>query len=131
MASMPMTETELEVYKKKHPDLKTFRGKTLVFKRSKEWKLIDETDKYAFTARMKCSREGSKYSPFEYAKRRRVTLKAARKKVGECTLYPVPAGLAVINLFKPKRWLDPTAGWGDRLRVALLAKVPEYVGIDI
>lgn len=130
MATTPMTDSELDVYKKKYPDLGLFRGKHLVFKRSKDWTLIDETDKYSFHARMNCKREGSKYSPLEYARRHRVTLKAARKKVGECTVYPVPAGLAVLNLFKPKRWLDPTSGWGDRLRVAILSKIDEYTGID-
>ena len=130
MAALPMTELELEKYKKKYPELGLFRGKHLVFKRSKDWKLIDETNKYSFQARMNCKREGSKYSPLEYAKRHRVTLKAARKKVGECGLYHAPAGLAVINLFKPKRWLDPTSGWGDRLRIALLSKIDVYTGID-
>jgi hypothetical protein len=129
-ASLPMNETEIEVYTTKHPGLGVFRGKTLIFKRSKDWKLIDETDRYSFQARMKCKREGSKYSPFDYAKRHRVTLKAARSKVGECTVYPVPAALAVLNLFKPIKWLDPTSGWGDRLRAALLANIPLYVGID-
>lgn len=130
MATTEMTSSELELYKKKHPHLGLFRGKTLVFKRSNDWKFIEETDKYAFHARMNCKREGSKYSPMEYAKRHRVTLKVARKKVRECTLYPVPAGLAVLNLFKPKRWLDPTSGWGDRLRIALLSKIEEYTGIN-
>ena len=125
-----MSESEIEIYKKKYPELGLFRGAHLVFKRSKNWKLIDETDKYVFDARMKCKREGSRYSPSEYAKRHRVTLKVARRKMGECTLYPVPAGLAVLNLFKPKRWLDPTSGWGDRLRIARMSKLEEYTGID-
>jgi predicted RNA methylase len=130
MAAVPMNKEELELYEKKHPDLGVFRGELLVLKRSNNWKLIDETDRYAFQTRMKCKREGSAYSPFDYSKRHRVTLKVARKKMGECTLYPVPAALAVLNLFKPKKWLDPTSGWGDRLRAALLAKIPVYVGID-
>lgn len=130
MAVVPMNKEELELYQKKHPELGLFRGKPLVLKRSKDWAFIDETDRFAFQARMKCKREGSKYSPFEYSKKHRVTMKVARKKVNECTLYPVPAGLAVLNLFKPKKWLDPTSGWGDRLRTALLAKIPVYVGID-
>ena len=110
--------------------MEKFRSSIFIIPKSRNWKLIDETDKYAFHARMNCKREGSKYSPLEYAKRHRVTLKAARRKVGECTLYPVPAGLAVLNLFKPKRWLDPTSGWGDRLRIALLSKIDAYTGID-
>jgi len=130
MASVPLNEEELEAYHKKHPALGLFRKKLLVFKRSNDWKLIDETDKYSFSARMRCRREGSKYSPALYKKKFNVTMKKARSKVGECTLYPVPAALAVLDMFKPQRWLDPTSGWGDRLRAALLANVPVYVGID-
>jgi hypothetical protein len=84
--------------------METFRGKKLVIPRSKNWKLIDETDKYSKEQRLKCKAETGK----------------------ECTLYPFPAGMEVIKIFKPKRWLDPTAGWGDRLRVAIASNV-EYV----
>jgi hypothetical protein len=87
--------------------METFRGKSVTIPRSKDWKLIDETDKYSKEQRMKCKTETGK----------------------ECTLYPFPAGLKVMEMFKPKRWLDPTAGWGDRLRVAIASGV-EYVGVD-
>ncbi len=87
--------------------METFRGKTVIIPRSKDWKAIDETDKYSKEQRMKCKAESGK----------------------ECTLYPFPIGLEVMKIFKPKRWLDPTAGWGDRLRVAIASGV-EYVGID-
>jgi len=87
--------------------METFRGKTVIIPRSKDWKLIDETDKYSKEQRLKCKTESGK----------------------ECTLYPFPAGMTVMKMFKPKRWLDPTAGWGDRLRVAIASGV-EYVGVD-
>lgn len=87
--------------------METFRGKTLIIPRSRDWKAIDETDKYSKEQRMKCKAESGK----------------------ECTLYPFPIGLEVMKIFKPKRWLDPTAGWGDRLRVAIASGV-EYVGVD-
>lgn len=87
--------------------METFRGKTVVIPRSRDWKAIDETDKYSKEQRMKCKTASGK----------------------ECTLYPFPAGLEVMKMFKPKRWLDPTAGWGDRLRVAIASGV-EYVGVD-
>ena len=87
--------------------METFRGKHVLIPRSKDWKLIDETDKYSKQQRMKCKTESGK----------------------ECTLYPFPAGMAVLKMFKPKRWLDPTAGWGDRLRCAI-AYGCEYVGVD-
>lgn len=87
--------------------METFRGRTVIIPRSKDWKLIDETDKYSKAQRMKCQTETGH----------------------ECTLYPFPAGMAVMEMFKPKRWLDPTAGWGDRLRCAI-AYGCEYVGVD-
>ena len=82
-------------------------GKTVIIPRSTDWKLIDETDKYSKEQRVKCKTESGK----------------------ECTLYPFPAGMQVMKMFKPTRWLDPTAGWGDRLRVAIASGV-EYVGVD-
>jgi len=87
--------------------METFRGKKLVIPRSRNWKLIDETDKYSGEQRKRCKAESGK----------------------ECTLYPFPAGMAVLNIFKPRKWLDPTAGWGDRLRCAIEYRC-EYMGID-
>jgi tRNA G10 N-methylase Trm11 len=87
--------------------MEKFRGKTVIIPRSRDWKSIDETDKYSKEQRMKCKAESG----------------------AECTLYPFPAGIQVMKMFRPKRWLDPTAGWGDRLRVAIASGV-EYVGVD-
>ena len=133
MSTVAMNETELEEYMKKNPDLEKFRHKILVYKgvKGKEmWALMDETDKYSFQERMKCKKDGSKYSPSDYTRKKKVSLSVARAKMGECTLHPVPMILAVLELFKPKKWFDPTSGWGDRLRGALLANVPLYVGVD-
>lgn len=87
--------------------METFRGKKLVLPRSKDYKSIDETDKYSKEQRLRCKTETGK----------------------ECGLYPFPIGMKVIKMFSPKRWLDPTAGWGDRLRIAIANDV-EYVGVD-
>jgi len=87
--------------------METFHGKKIVIPRSRDWELIDETDKYSGEQRKKCSQLSGH----------------------ECTLYPFPAGMAVLKMFKPKRWLDPTAGWGDRLRCAI-AYGCEYTGVD-
>ena len=87
--------------------METFRGRTIILPPVKNWKLVDETDKYSREQRLACKKETGK----------------------ECTLYPFPIGMQIIRFFKPKRWLDPTAGWGDRLRVAIASDV-EYVGVD-
>lgn len=129
-SSRLMNETELNEYIKKFPLLMKYKKKYIVFKREKDYKFIDETDKFAFYERMKCRRD--KLSPMEYAKKYKMTLKNVRKKrlVAECTLFPTPMALAVLKMFKAKKWLDPTAGWGDRLRASLLSNINTYIGID-
>jgi len=87
--------------------METFRGRQVIIPRSRDWKLIDETNKYSGEQRKKCQTETG----------------------DECTLYPFPVGMAVLKMFKPKRWLDPTAGWGDRLRCAIEYGC-EYTGVD-
>lgn len=87
--------------------METFRGKELIIPVKKVPAVAFETDKYVKEQRLKCKTETGK----------------------ECTLYPFFLGMEVIKLFKPKRWLDPTAGWGDRLRIAIASGV-EYVGVD-
>jgi 16S rRNA G966 N2-methylase RsmD len=87
--------------------METFRGKRVIIPRTRDWALIDETDKYSGEQRKRCRTQTGK----------------------ECTLYPFPVGMEVLKMFKPRRWLDPTAGWGDRLRCAI-AYGCEYVGVD-
>jgi 16S rRNA G966 N2-methylase RsmD len=129
-ASNQLNEEETIDYVKKFPSLLKYKKKFIIFKREKDYKFMDQTDKFAFYERMKCRRD--KLSPMEYARKYKMTLKNIRKsrKVAECSLFPTPMALAVLQMFKPKKWLDPTAGWGDRLRAALLANIDQYVGID-
>jgi 16S rRNA G966 N2-methylase RsmD len=129
-ASKLMNDDEIKKYVLKFPKLLKFKNKYIVFKREKDYKFIDETDKFVLHERMKCRRD--KYSPVEYARKYKMTLKNVRKKrlVSECSLFPTPMALAVLKMFNAKKWLDPTAGWGDRLRAALLANIDQYVGID-
>jgi hypothetical protein len=87
--------------------MEKFRGKTVIIPRSRDWNLIHETDKYSKKQRHEC--------------------KAITGKT--CTLYPFPAGMKVLSMFKPRKWLDPCAGWGDRLRCAI-AYGCQYVGVD-
>jgi tRNA G10 N-methylase Trm11 len=87
--------------------MEKFRGKTVIIQRSNQWNLIDETNKYSGKQRRECKSVTGK----------------------KCTLYPFPVGMKVLSMFKPKKWLDPCAGWGDRLRCAI-AYGCEYVGVD-
>lgn len=47
-----------------------------------------------------------------------------------CNNFRISVGLTVINHFKPKKWLDISAGWGDRLITALMSNVELYVSCD-
>jgi ribosomal protein S18 acetylase RimI-like enzyme len=109
--------------------METFRGKHIILPKSKNWKLIDETDKYSFEQRLRC-KMGTELSPRElWDMHPKWTYYELLKNTKMCTLYPFPIGMKVLDMFKPKRWLDPTAGWGDRLRCAIEYGC-EYVGVD-
>ena len=48
-----------------------------------------------------------------------------------CNNFRISLCLEVLNIFKPKKWLDISAGWGDRLISALLSPyVQVYCGVD-
>ena len=48
-----------------------------------------------------------------------------------CNNFRITVCLEVLKLFKPKKWLDISAGWGDRLISALLYTPLElYCGVD-
>lgn len=48
-----------------------------------------------------------------------------------CNNFRVSVALAVLHIFRPKRWLDISAGWGDRLLAALLFRTVElYFSTD-
>jgi hypothetical protein len=109
--------------------METFRGKKLIIPRSRNWKLIDLTDKYSLNQRLSC-RFGDNPKPIDVWKQHPDwTLQELQKHARICTLYPFEAGMTVLKMFKPKKWLDPTAGWGDRLRCAIEYGC-EYLGVD-
>jgi hypothetical protein len=48
-----------------------------------------------------------------------------------CNNFRISLCLEVLDIFKPKKWLDISAGWGDRLISALLSPhVDVYCGVD-
>jgi hypothetical protein len=54
-----------------------------------------------------------------------------RNKLIYCNNFRISVCLEVLDIFKPKRWLDISAGWGDRLISALLSPwVETYCGVD-
>jgi len=109
--------------------METFRGRKVLIPKSRNWALNDLTDKYSLKQRLSCQ-FGDNPIPLEVWKQHpEWSLRDLEKNVKLCTLYPFEVGMQVLKLFKPKRWLDPTAGWGDRLRCAI-AYGCEYVGVD-
>lgn len=119
-----MTAVEVAAYRKKWPSLRQYRGEHVVFKdhwHAADASLMRITNRYTREERMRCRVNGERTAPA-----------SARpgEKVRECTLYPIPQCLNVLRFFKPKKWLDPTMGWGDRLISGLLYGVGVYVGCD-
>lgn len=109
--------------------METFRGKRLIIPKITNWEINDLTDKYSLKQRLSC-RSGDNPVPLDVWKEHpEWTLKQLERNVKTCTLYPFEVGMKVLDIFKPKRWLDPTAGWGDRLRCAISYGC-EYLGID-
>ena len=104
------------------------------------------TDYYSENVRVKC-KFGNNISPYEYwNKNKRVIIEKTKKKYGVvniqnlreiiylntrlCNNFRITVALAVLEYFKPKSWLDISAGWGDRLLSAIFYKINLYVSCD-
>ena len=117
------------------------------------------TDFFTEECRVKtCRREKDSETPFEYFNRNKIEIatylennnieisyknlndfmedRKARKipymnfPPSLCSNYKLSFLLSILKYFKPKRWLDMSAGWGDRLIAAYIYGVDEYYGID-
>ena len=53
-----------------------------------------------------------------------------KRGVIQCSNFHLVVCTSVLNYFKPKRWLDPSAGWGDRLVAAINYGDCEYHASD-
>ena len=111
------------------------------------------TNRYSQVQRMKCKRTGFTDSPYDIyqkdqdnydeliskAKGNTIQISRIRKDIlkrsNECSLFPISR---VLYLFKHLfgddlskiRWLDMSAGWGDRLIAAIALKIAKYQGVD-
>ena len=47
-----------------------------------------------------------------------------------CNNFRISLCLTILNIFKPKTWLDISSGWGDRLLSAIFYKIDLYCGTD-
>jgi 16S rRNA G966 N2-methylase RsmD len=117
---------------------------------SKNFALNSLTDFFSEECRIRCKIEGYKYSPYEsFIKNNEEVLYKTENIYGKvndqninkymerygieskmCSNYKLTYLLGIIEHFKPKKWLDLSAGWGDRLISAILKDVEYYVGVD-
>jgi hypothetical protein len=107
------------------------------------------TDFFNESERVKCRRSNSPFTPLElFHKHQHLWLERydkSRHNIKDlrdiiyaldirptpfCALYPVSITLEVYRNFKPKRILDMSAGWGDRLIAATMYEPEVYVGVD-
>ena len=47
-----------------------------------------------------------------------------------CNNFRITVAMTILNYFKPSKWLDISAGWGDRLLSAIFCKVKYYESCD-
>jgi len=98
------------------------------------------TDLFTETVRVKC-RFGNKESPLNYFQKNKKQLLEKTKDPFElreiiyretklCNNFKISVALSVLKLFKPKKWLDISAGWGDRLLAAIFYNVDTYFSVD-
>jgi hypothetical protein len=107
--------------------------------------IIDITDYFSEQCRIQCRHSKNQYSVLDYYNLNKLklveqlpklTFKALneltyRKAGANCTNYKLPYLLGILHHFKPKRWLDLSAGWGDRLASALIyPSVEVYTAVD-
>lgn len=125
---------KLKTYKQ--DEIKTNRKNILYnlninFKRDE--KFVRITDYFTEECRVKCN-FGDYISPYDYFQtNRKVIVENVGKNppyhkidsqiynsgIKQCTLFNLIVCTSILKYFKPKRWLDPSAGWGDRLIAAI------------
>ena len=111
-----------------------------------EQQINNLTDYFSEKVRIKCQFLGYS-SPLEYWKKNKeqiikdcinkfnsLTVHNLREVIFTetklCNNFRITVASAVLQYFKPKSWLDISAGWGDRLISAILNKVELYVAAD-
>jgi hypothetical protein len=138
----------------KNKQLNKFNGRLTIFKeeyeKNKDLYLI--TDYFSQSCRVKCvnNLKGNQ-SPFNYFQKnkkkiyqeillekqnqinKQITyndfIEYMYKNTKQCTNFNTTVVLSLLKLLKPKRFLDPSAGWGDRL-IGAIAYGCDYTGID-
>ncbi len=144
----PVIWGEKEVSEKLSPQLRApmerFEGEYMaVYDNWKSTEHINNTtDLFSEQVRVRCNFKKFA-SPLSYwnsnkarilAKIKRTNIHALREYIYSntklCNNFRITVAVAILRMFKPKKWLDISAGWGDRLLAAVLHGVECYVAAD-
>jgi len=129
--------------------IKKFKGKMIIFKEDyfQLANYYNITDYFSQECRVKCLYNlRNNKTPLEYfTENKDIIYNHILKEKGKiehfditeylwsktkfCTLFNNTVVLSLLKLLKPKRYLDPSAGWGDRL-IGAIAYGCEYTGVD-
>jgi 16S rRNA G966 N2-methylase RsmD len=124
--------------------LKTYKNTYCIIKENwaKNEDLNNCTDFFTEDCRVHC-RFSKHISPIEYWEKNKtkilnsvtkLTSKAIRDKIYYgaklCNNFRISVALTILDIFKPKKWLDISAGWGDRLMAAIGYGMDLYFGVD-
>lgn len=93
------------------------------------------TDYFQEDARIQCNSEikGSMLDIYNSLKTQNIhiTRKLLFDKITKwCGVYPINVALTIYKIFQPKKILDMSSGWGDRLIAATMYSPELYMGID-
>lgn len=117
------------------------------FNYHKQGYLFDITDLFSEKCKYKCKYKFLRQSPYDFFKNNQYKIKNILKKERliisrenirdkiyklnmPCTNFKILFAMSILHYFKPKSWLDLSAGWGDRLISAIAYDIDLYVGID-
>jgi hypothetical protein len=122
--------------------MEKFKDKYFIIKDefNKTKNINNTTDLFSEENRIKC-KFGKDKSPKEYWDehkkdiiKKNNNMKEMReeiyKNVKMCNNFKITVALIILNYFKPKKWLDISAGWGDRLIASILYNIKIYESCD-
>ena len=118
----------------------------IIDKWSENYELNSLTDYFTEKVRVKCS-FGSNISPLEYWNKNKNKIIDKLKKQNQelsifnlreqmfketklCNNFRVSVVVTILKYFNTKKYLDISAGWGDRLLGSIIHKVKLYCGVD-
>jgi hypothetical protein len=130
---------KIKHYKGETFDTVNFNGKPITIVVSYpytkyKYEIIWLTDYFQEKSRVQCNseRHGSMLNTFNNLKKQGpVTRCMLLDNIKTwCGVYPINVAHTIYKMFKPKRILDMSSGWGDRLIAATMYDPELYVGVD-